>query len=56
MYLNRRILVAFTLVAVANACGGGRPTGDTDGPLRVVATTTIGPLLLVLAATLALGR
>lgn len=41
MYLNRRILVAFTLVAVANACGGGRPTGDTDGPLRVVATTTI---------------
>ena len=41
MKINRRILVVFTLVVVATACGGGQPTGDTAGPLRVVATTTI---------------
>ncbi len=39
--MNSRILVTFTLVVVATACGGGQPTGDTTGPLRVVATTTI---------------
>jgi manganese/zinc/iron transport system substrate-binding protein len=40
MKTKMRSLVAFGLVLAAAACGG-EPAGDTDGPLRVVATTTI---------------
>ena len=36
-----RTLISVGLLAAAVACGGGRPTGDTEGPLRVVATTSI---------------
>ena len=41
MKTKTRSLVAFGLVLATAACGGGEPAGDTDGPLRVVATTTI---------------
>ena len=41
MKTSTRVLAAFGLVLTATACGGGRPTGDTEGPLRVVATTSI---------------
>ena len=41
MKTSTRILAAFGLVLTATACGGGQPSGDTDGPLRVVATTSI---------------
>lgn len=41
MNLGRRLLVSIGIIIVAVACGGDRPTSDTDGPLRVVATTSI---------------
>lgn len=49
MNLGRRLLISIGVVVVAAACGGGRPTGETDGPLRVVATTSIvGDLVRVI--------
>ncbi len=41
MTRGRRTLVSIGLLVVASGCGGGQPTGGTDGPLRVVATTSI---------------
>jgi len=41
MKMSTRILAAFGLVLTATACGGGQPAGDTDGRLRVLATTSI---------------
>jgi len=41
MKTNTRFLAAFGLFLTMTACGGGQPAGDTEGPLRVVATTSI---------------
>lgn len=41
MKTRTRLLVAFGFALATASCGGGGPAEDTEGPLRVVATTTI---------------
>jgi len=41
MTTKLRILISIGVLLTAIACGGGSPAGDTEGPLRVVATTSI---------------
>jgi len=41
MKTSRQVLTALGVTVAAVACGGGQPAGDVDGPLRVVATTSI---------------